>query len=48
VLRVEAFTKGVDRTCPDIAEHNAECGDAQRSKPSGRIPARLPEFLLCG
>jgi hypothetical protein len=28
VLGVEALTKGVDRACPDIAEHDAERSDA--------------------
>ncbi len=35
VLGVEAFTKGVDRARPDIAEHDAECGEAQRGTPGG-------------
>ena len=37
VLGVEALSKGVDRTGPDIAEHDAERREAQSGKPAGNI-----------
>jgi len=46
MLGVEALAKGVDGACPDIAEHDAERGDAQPGEPGGCIRPMPPKFLF--
>src|SRR5271165_4551940 len=46
VLRVEALTEGVNRACPDIAEHDAERGHAQPGETGGGIRPMLATLLF--
>jgi hypothetical protein len=48
VLGVKALTKSVDRACPNIAEHDAECSDVQPGKPGGCNLPVFPDFVFCG
>src|SRR6516225_8456497 len=48
VLGVETLAKGVNRTCPNVAEHDAERGNTNAGDPGELIRLLAPTFVFGG